>query len=336
MSSLSNHQEIFPRRSRIAQLGVSQAAQSPRTQSSGAQSSGAQSPAAEAKPFSLTKDAVKDPTELIEGLRSQLKSLENVKHQRLDDGSIERLSSGIAGLDNMLPAGGFLPGQLIEWMVDGSGHGGGTLALLVARNISNHDSIFSDPSSVNQKIKTIVVVDRPQRITTLDRSSAAFYPPAAAEMGVLLRHLIVLRPESATDELWALDQALRCPGIGAVWSWLPKLGDRDFRRLQLAAEAGGSLGLLLRPACLRGQPTWSDIQFLVKPAPQNGSETSRLATAAQDGDRQSGDRQGLQRCWQVTLLRCRGGAAGAQCLLELDETNGQIQEATHTHPHQSQ
>ena len=40
---------------------------------------------------------------------------------------------------------------------------------------------------------------------------------------------------------------LRSPGVGASLCWPQKLGERRFRQMQLAAEAGGTLGLLVRP-----------------------------------------------------------------------------------------
>ncbi len=48
--------------------------------------------------------------------------------------------------------------------------------------------------------------------------------------------------------LWALEQALRCPTVGAVLGWPGQIIDKNIRRLQLAAEAGGCLGILYRPA----------------------------------------------------------------------------------------
>ena len=36
---------------------------------------------------------------------------------------------------------------------------------------------------------------------------------------------------------------LRCGGVAAVWASLESVDDRTFRRLQLAAEEGGALGL---------------------------------------------------------------------------------------------
>ena len=227
----------------------------------------------------------------------------------------ERITSGFDALDDLLPSGGFLPGQLVEWLVESPGSGGSTLALTVAR------------AAIQPSQKTLIVVDRPE---SRDHG-AAFYPPAAAGLGISLRQLIILRPHTVADEMWALDQVFRCPCVGAVWAWLPQLNDRNFRRLQLAAEEGGGLGLLMRPARLRGQPTWADIQLLVETRPSPESIAPLSANTAnqpvtnhnpRDSRLPTGDSR--RRRWLVTLLRCRGGTAGEHQLLELDETNGTL------------
>src|SRR5437879_823888 len=86
-------------------------------------------------------------------------------------------------------------------------------------------------------------------------------PSGTVAWGIDLSAVLVLRPANEADALWALDQALRCPGVGAVWAVCDRLDVRDSRRLQLAAECGGTLGLFIRPARLRGQPTWADVQW---------------------------------------------------------------------------
>lgn len=258
--------------------------------------------------------------ELLSSLRTQLAALENTTVHR----STERISSGCNALDDMLPGGGFQPGQLVEWLVDRTGHGCSTLALMVACNATHN----TQHSSLSRK--ALVVIDRPQtsRLHSGQVSEAAFYPPAAAGLGISLHQLIVLRPNSVADEIWALDQVLRCPSVGAVWAWLPKLGDRDFRRLQLAAETGGSLGLFIRPARLRGQPTWADIQLLVEARPSTATVMRPVARRTKAYAPHSSCPSPLRRRWKVTLSRCRGGTAGAQRLLELDETNGTISEVS--------
>lgn len=80
----------------------------------------------------------------------------------------------------------------MEWLGVGSGGGSQTLALVAAREACRDG-------------KSLVVVDRTRR----------FYPPAAAAWGIDLSRLIVVHPASEADELWAIDQALRCRGEAA-------------------------------------------------------------------------------------------------------------------------
>jgi hypothetical protein len=200
------------------------------------------------------------------------------------------IGTGAAGLDRLLPAGGLRPGSLVEYLAPQGKQGAATLALVAARTAC-------------QDGRLLVVCDRQRR----------FYPPAAAAWGLDLKNVLLLRPSSEAEELWALDQALRCPGVGAAWIMCGALGARDFRRLQLAAEVGGTLGLFIRPAKLRGRPTWADVQWLVEPRPA--------------------DPRSPQRGWRlsVELVRCRGGTGGGSVQLEFDEEQNIWREANDSH-----
>jgi len=176
------------------------------------------------------------------------------------------VSTGAPSLDRCLPSSGLRRGSLVEHL----GHGA-SLAFAAARAACQD--------------RLLVVVDRKRQ----------FYPAA---WGIDLSQTVLVRPSNEADELWACDQALRCPGVGAVVMRCGRLDHRDFRRLQLAAESGGTLGLLVRPAQLRGRPTWADVQWSIEPQP-------------------SRDRWRLR----VELVRCRGGTGGSSVILELDETN---------------
>ncbi len=52
------------------------------------------------------------------------------------------------------------------------------------------------------------------------------------------------------------------------WRWLPMI----FIRLQLAAESGGALGLLVRDKAVRGQPSWAEVRWQVSPCPSTPEE----------------------------------------------------------------
>ena len=207
------------------------------------------------------------------------------------------VSTGVAALDALLPRGGLRRGSLVEWLAAAPGGGAQMLALLAAREAGREG-------------KSLVVVDRQRR----------FYPPAAAAWGIDLARLIVIHPASEADELWAIDQALRCRGIAAVWARRDQLDPRDFRRLQLAAESGGTLGLLVRSARARGQPSWADVQLVCSPlAPRT---VGRPFQAVQDGPEGPSYTCGWRL--HVELTRCRGSHPGQSVELEIDEWTGQI------------
>ena len=72
------------------------------------------------------------------------------------------------------------------------------------------------------------------------------YPPALAAAGVPLDRLFVLRVRPNEVAAVAVD-CLRCPGVAAVVAPLPAhLSRVEARRLQLAAEHGGGVGIVLR------------------------------------------------------------------------------------------
>jgi hypothetical protein len=200
-------------------------------------------------------------SELLRDLAEQIRRGE----QGRGDDPARGVTSGHPALDQLLPGQALCRGTLVEWLSAAGGSGAGTLALIAAREACREGG-------------ALIVVDRRRW----------FYPPAAAGLGIDLKGLIVVRPTSERDESWAIDQALRCPGVGAVWCWREKLHDRVFRRWQLAAESGGVLGLLVRPESARSEPSWAELRLLVAPLPSSPGP-------------------GAVRRLRVELLRCRGG-----------------------------
>ncbi len=164
----------------------------------------------------------------------------------------------------------------------GPGAGAASLALLAAREACREGG-------------ALVVVDR----------HGTFYPPAAADGGVEPAGVVVVRPRSAKDHAWALTQALRCAGVAATLAWDESFSNRTWRRLQLAAEQGGGLGLMIRPARVRDTPSWAEVRLLVRPL------------TSQRGRR-----------LQVELLRCRGGWGGQTVVLEYDDETGAMCDGT--------
>jgi protein ImuA len=122
------------------------------------------------------------------------------------------------------------------------------------------------------------------------------YPPAVAALGIDLRQLYLLRPPTPADETWAVTECLRCKGVGAVVAAPQVLSRVEARRLQLAAETGGGVGLLLRPTGKRSMHYAATTRWLVAPAP--------------------GERS-VQR-WRIQLLHGHGGRVGQTVFLECD------------------
>jgi protein ImuA len=214
---------------------------------------------------------------LIQELRQEVRRLEG---SRPIEDRPPVISTGVLALDRLLPEHGLRTGSLTEWLSPNLGGGAGMLALMAAR-----EACFEGGA--------LVVIDRQDR----------FYPPAAAAMGIDLEKVILVRPTSSADELWALDQALRCEGVAAVWGLVEAIDWRTFRRLQLAAESQHALGLLVRSSKHRSEPSWSEIQLLVEPRPSMGNRRLR-----------------------VELTRGRGHIGDA-VELEVDEVTGFVSEA---------
>ncbi|MCC6608832.1 MAG: translesion DNA synthesis-associated protein ImuA [Burkholderiales bacterium] len=72
------------------------------------------------------------------------------------------------------------------------------------------------------------------------------YAPALAAAGIDPERLLVVRTRSPQETLWATEQALRSAACGAVLAWPAAARYADLRRLQLAAEKGAGLVVLLR------------------------------------------------------------------------------------------
>jgi len=185
----------------------------------------------------------------------------------------ETVATGFPALDHLLPAGGVRRGSLVEWLADdgAAGDAGGAITLACAVACRLATSAAQTPAS---QAATIVVVDRGQR----------FYPPAVipwlgaqADAAAGMGHrpqLVVARPSRDDDEIWSIDQALRCPGVAAVLAWPGRVHSTAMRRWQLASRASGAVGLLVRGLSGRlqaGEPTWADARVAVAPVAEGDS-----------------------------------------------------------------
>jgi hypothetical protein len=250
--------------------------------------------------------------EIVHRLAEQVRRIE----RSALPGEAAGISSGCAALDGLLPQGGFMPGTLVEWLAAGPASGADTLALVVARQAA---AVTPEKRPGGH----VVVVDR----------HGEFYPPAARGVGLNLAELIVVRPRSERDERWAVDQALRCRGVASLVAWPERLDGRTFRRWQLAAEAGGCLGMLLRPERARREPSWAEARLWVEPR-SNGAPPSVVGSAVRTKELRALRERVVRatdpagrRVW-VEVLHARGGATGRSVELEIDDATHVVRVAS--------
>ncbi len=154
-----------------------------------------------------------------------------------------------------------------------------------------------------------------------------FYPPAAVAFGVALDRLVVVRPQNEADAMWAIDQSLRCSAVGAVIARIGKLSELHARRFQLAAEAGGSLGLFIRPSQVRYKPTWAEIQWFVEPRREVVLASGAWNASSQEMQKDFCPlvrKAAAVRHFRMQLLRMRGGRSGDRWNIAINTSNGSI------------
>ena len=206
------------------------------------------------------RSAKRTPVSAIDpiALRDVLARADVWRGGALAQGQAEGCPTGYAELDAALPGRGWPPGAMTEILVTAAG--GRTLTgigevSLVLPALARH---------------------------TADRGHAALiapprraHAPAWAAAGVELSRLIVVLPDQQArhDALWAAEQALRSGALGMVLVWLPRVDAAPLKRLQRAAECGGSCALVFRPAQCAGQSSPAPLRLLV-----SGSGTGASVT----------------------------------------------------------
>jgi protein ImuA len=136
---------------------------------------------------------------------------------------------GVAAIDAVLPGGGLPRGCLHEIVAaDVGGAAAAFAAVLLAGLAGDGGSVVwccRDPGLHATKL----------------------YGPGLAAFGLDLRRLLVVRARRDVDVLWAMEEGLRSGAVSAVLGEVAAAPPIALRRLQLAAETGGTTGLLLRP-----------------------------------------------------------------------------------------
>jgi protein ImuA len=202
-----------------------------------------------------------DQAAVLAALRARLARLEG-------SGRAQHDTSTIPVCDGMrLPGGGLARAAVHEVLAESPGCGAAFCAVLLARTGG-----------------TVLWI-------AAARDGLLAWPPGLAQCGLTPANLVLVRADHWADALWAMEEALRCPAVtGAILAGDGRLDLTATRRLQLAAEAGGALGLLLRADAGETGPT-------------------AATTSWQVGALGAG--QGLEDPrWRLQLLRARGGRPG--------------------------
>jgi protein ImuA len=222
------------------------------------------------KPRHVTREPTHaDRCALLERLRARLARLE-----MLGRSSSAVVALGLPGIDGALPGGGLARGCLHE-LCGAPAHGValGFAAVLLGR-------LMADGGHV------VWIGPRDE-----------LFGPGLAELGLAPERLIVVRARRREARLWALEEALRSPGLAAALAEVDQLSLTQSRRLQLAAEAKGVSALLLRPPGAGVTPSAAATRWQIAAAP----------SAAAGGPRRAPG----QPHWRVDLVRCRGGRTGS-------------------------
>ena len=199
-----------------------------------------------------------------ETLRDAISRLE---HTRAQAGA--GVVSLAPAIDRALPGGGLAQGALHEVFAANAGAATGFVALLAGRVAAPVLWVAPAPA------------EKP-------------YPPGLAQFGLDPALLLLAQPH-AHDLLWVAEEALRSPALGAVVFLGAAPALAAARRLQLAAEAAGTLGLLLRPDHQAPPPSPAHTRWRVGALPSTAGAAHTL---------------GAPR-WRLELLRARGGRPAA-------------------------
>ncbi len=212
------------------------------------------------------------PPAVIEVLREKIR--------RLEAGArpvAAVLPFGLAAIDQHLPGGGLAMGALHEVAGGGNGAVDGAAAALFAAGIA-----------ARTKGQILWCVNRQD-----------LFAPAIAQAGLAPDRVIYVEAGDEKTLLSCFEEGLRHGGLGGVVAEVAKLTMTNSRRLQLAAETSGGLGIALRrwrrqaDAADFGQPTAAATRWRVSALP-----SAPLPVAGIGRPR-----------WQVELIRCRAGEA---------------------------
>ncbi|MBV9996417.1 MAG: protein imuA [Caulobacteraceae bacterium] len=127
------------------------------------------------------------------------------------------------------------------------------------------------------------------------------YAPGLAGLGFPAERLIQVCARDEAEALAVIEDALRTPGVWAVFGEAEGVGLVEGRRLQLACERGSAAGFILRRRPYGGRPLRT----------AGSAAATRWRIAAAPSEPAPGETGLGPPRWRVALERCRGGRTGA-------------------------
>jgi protein ImuA len=210
------------------------------------------------------------PQSVLDAIRVQVRQIEG-RHRR----ATTVLPFGLAAMDSRLPGGGLARGALHEVAGGGNGAIDGAAAALFTAGIA---------ARITGKV--LWCVTRPD-----------LFAPALSQAGLKSDRVIYLEGGDEKTVLACFEEGIRHGGLGAVVAEVTRLPMTASRRLQLAAEGSGTIGIALRrwrrqtEAANFGQPTAAATRWRVSALPSTPLPVPGV---------------GRPR-WRVELVRCRAG-----------------------------
>ena len=223
------------------------------------------------------------PEPAIESLRAQIEKIEGRSRR-----ARSVLPFGIAEMDSRLPGGGLARGALHEVAGGGNGAVDGAAAALFSAGIAARTSG-----------KVLWCITRPD-----------LFAPALAQAGLSSDRVVYLEAGDDKTVLACMEEGLRHGGLGAVVAEVARLTMTASRRLQLAAEGTGTIGIALRrwrrhtEAADFGQPTAAMTRWRISMLPSEPLPVPGI---------------GRHR-WLVELIRARAGDSADFELEACDDT----------------
>lgn len=225
----------------------------------------------------------------LEALRTRIRALESPGMERAPV-----VSMGAPALDAALPWGG-LPRGRVHQVTGGED---GFLAPVLAFTAGLAARLAGEETP----LLWVVQAGSPDD---------ALYAPGLAGLGLPPGRLLVARADAPADVLWCMEEALRCPALGAVVGQVRAVDLTAGRRLQLAAEQSGVTGFLLPSTQGAG---WGETR---PPAPAAATTRWRVEAAPSAAVPWRG--LGPPR-WMLTLERCQGGLPRSWLVEKADAT----------------